>query len=203
MHGQFTGEGLSLQARSLLTIVEPSTFSTHVSPGCPFSPSPTSYQSYSVQLQGPASVPSHFRSFLDCSAISYRSGPVSSFPSVPLRTCLHHLYCCFRVPTFLSAIPRPSPTTCWSHSILVVGQPRPWHWDLHAGGTRSLFIDMNGMCLPKTQILNASDFSAYFHRVNLRSFLEWRSSQLGAIPGLPYLLPFVSVSPVSSSPEIH
>ena len=129
--------------------------------------------------------------------------PVSSFPSVPLRTCLHHLYCCFRVPTFLSAIPRPSPTTCWSHSILVVGQPRPWHWDLHAGGTRSLFIDMNGMCLPKTQILNASDFSAYFHRVNLRSFLEWRSSQLGAIPGLPYLLPFVSVSPVSSSPEIH
>ena len=90
MHGQFTGEGLSLQARSLLTIVEPSTFSTHVSPGCPFSPSPTSYQSYSVQLQDPASVPSHFRSFLDCSAISYRSGPVSSFPSCPFAKTICH-----------------------------------------------------------------------------------------------------------------
>ena len=168
-----------------------------------FQPLTHSYQSYSVQLQGPASVPSHFRSFLDCSAISYSSRLVFPYPCVPLGTCPHHLYWCFRVPPFLSPIPRPSPTTYWSQSILVVGQPRPWHWDLHTGGTRSLFIDLTGTCLPKTQILNASDFSAYFHGVNFRSFLEWRSSQLGAIAGLPCLLPFVSISPVSSSPEIH
>ena len=101
------------------------------------------------------------------------------------------------------SIPWPSPTTYWSQSILVVGQPRPRHWYLHTGGTRSLFIDLNGICLPKTQILNASGSSAYFHGARFRWFLERRSGQLGATPGLRCFLPFVSISPVSSSPEIH
>lgn len=52
MHGQLTGEGLSLHARSLLSIAEPSTLLTHVSPACPFSPSPilTSHIRYSFKV---------------------------------------------------------------------------------------------------------------------------------------------------------
>lgn len=106
MHNQLTGEGLS-QASSLLIIAETSHILLPIaSLGCPFSPSPTSYQSYSVQLQDPASVPSHFQASSTAQPSPTAPG-LFLLPSVPLRRAFNIFIV---VLEFLpSSLPFPNP----------------------------------------------------------------------------------------------